>query len=138
MNKNAGEEALLIAPCGMNCEICIGYIRDKNKCVGCNFEAEYKPRYCKTCIIKNCDYIKKSQSGFCYECPKYPCRRLKQLDKRYSMKYHMSMLENLSVIRDSGMDEFLRQQKKKWTCPGCGFVISAHRNNCPNCGLQIF
>jgi hypothetical protein len=22
----------LIAPCGMNCGICLGYLRDKNKC----------------------------------------------------------------------------------------------------------
>lgn len=138
MYDNAFEEALLIAPCGMNCGICIGYLRDKNKCAGCNFEVEYKPGYCKTCIIKNCDYIKQSESGFCYDCPKFPCRRLKQLDKRYRTKYHMSMLENLSVIRDSGMEEFLRQQKAKWTCPDCHATLSAHRKNCPVCGIEIF
>ena len=24
-----------IAPCGMNCSICRGYLRKKNKCLGC-------------------------------------------------------------------------------------------------------
>ena len=25
----------LIAPCGMNCNICMAYLREKNKCPGC-------------------------------------------------------------------------------------------------------
>lgn len=29
-------EETLIAPCGMNCALCIGYQRPKNRCPGCN------------------------------------------------------------------------------------------------------
>ena len=31
----------LIAPCGMNCGICYGYLREKNKCPGCRKRDAY-------------------------------------------------------------------------------------------------
>ena len=77
----------LIAPCGMNCRLCMAFQRKKNKCIGCNSDDCTKPAYCLHCIIKNCVTIQNSSSGLCYECDKFPCRRLKQLDKRYRTKY---------------------------------------------------
>ena len=41
----------LIVPCGMNCGICIGHLRDKNKCDGCRNSYNNKPEACKKCII---------------------------------------------------------------------------------------
>jgi hypothetical protein len=29
------DENALIAPCGMNCGVCMAYLREKNKCPGC-------------------------------------------------------------------------------------------------------
>jgi len=138
LNKTSEISAVLIAPCGMNCGICIGYLRDKKKCPGCNKESDSKPGTCKKCIIKNCEHIKESSSGFCYECPKYPCRRLKQLDKRYRTKYHMSMLENLTLIKEEGIEVFLKKEDAKWACPECHSRLSAHRNDCLVCGAKIF
>ena len=138
MNRIFDIAGSLIAPCGMNCGICIGYLRDKKKCAGCNFESEFKPEYCKKCIIKNCEYIKESLSGFCYECPKFPCRRLKQLDERYRTKYHMSMLENLAMIKEAGLQQFLERENEKWTCPNCHARLSAHRDYCMECDAKIF
>lgn len=136
--RNSSEEAgLLIAPCGMNCGICIGYLRNKSKCDGCYTESDFKPQYCKSCVIKNCEYLSNSISGFCYDCPQYPCKRLKQLDKRYKNKYHMSMIENLAIIQESGLEEFLKREDKKWTCTKCGARLSAHRDTCLECGIEI-
>ncbi len=42
----------LITPCGMNCALCLGYLREKNRCNGCN---NSNIRYCVNCRIKNCD-----------------------------------------------------------------------------------
>ncbi|MBC8006264.1 MAG: DUF3795 domain-containing protein, partial [Verrucomicrobia bacterium] len=81
--KNNSLNSTLIAPCGMNCGICLAYQRDKNTCSGCLGENSYKPPYCLHCIIKNCEILAQTSSGFCYECIKYPCKRLRQLDKRY-------------------------------------------------------
>lgn len=123
----------LIAPCGMNCGICLGYLRDKNKCYGCRNDSLQKPEYCRRCIIINCELLSKTDSKFCYDCNKYPCRRLKQLDKRYRTKYHMSMIENLDFIKITGLDEFIEKEKNRWKCSSCGAVRCVHRDFCLVC-----
>jgi hypothetical protein len=128
--------AELIAPCGMNCRLCMAYQREKKNCTGCNGDSCTKPVYCVRCVIKNCDIIQNSNSGLCYECDKYPCRRLKQLDKRYRTKYHMSMIENLENIKQNGMQAFLQNEETRWTCMECGNIVSVHREACLVCKTQ--
>ena len=96
-------KADLIAPCGMNCRLCYGYIRPKGKCLGCSAPKESKPKSCTNCKIVVCE--KRTQNGWvtCASCDT-PCRRLKELDKRYRTKYHMSMMDNLTFIRKHGME----------------------------------
>ena len=124
----------LIAPCGMNCGICLAFLRDKNKCPGCRNMGKNKPGYCRKCIIKNCELLENTDSNFCYDCEKYPCPRLKQLDERYSTNYNMSMIENLNNIQKLGLNEFLILEQKRWACSICGGTICVHRGYCLNCG----
>jgi hypothetical protein len=126
----------LIAPCGMNCGICMAYLREKNKCPGCAGVDPYLRSYRRECTIRNCETIKNNASGFCYECAKYPCKRLKQMDKRYSTKYSMSMLENLEIIKNEGIEDLLAREEEKWKCPECGGVISCHNGICYSCGIE--
>ena len=133
MKKASTLSSILIAPCGMNCGICLGFLREKNRCEGCTSNSENKPNYCKTCIIKNCVLLKETASGFCYDCSKYPCKRLKQLDKRYRTKYAMSMLENLDFIKTAGLNEFLANESVRWKCNSCGGSICVHRGYCLKC-----
>lgn len=127
----------LIAPCGMNCGICIGYLRDKNKCPGCRNMSENNPEYCKKCIIRNCEILKEHNWKFCSDkCEKYPCKRLKSLDKRYSTKYGMSMIENLKNIQKSGIRKFVKDEKQRWKCKKCGTILCVHRDNCLICGYK--
>jgi hypothetical protein len=127
----------MIAPCGMNCGLCIGHLRKRKPCGGCLGNNDInKPDGCKSCTAITCEHLAKTESGFCYECPKYPCRRLKTLDKRYSTKYGMSMFENLAFIRENGLENFLKSEEKKWTCPNCGSGLSVHRNNCLICAYK--
>ncbi|MGM0620001.1 MAG: DUF3795 domain-containing protein [Bacteroidota bacterium] len=123
----------LIAPCGMNCGVCLACFRDKNRCIGCRPANEEKPKYCRKCIIINCELLSQTDSKFCYDCEKYPCRRLKQLDKRYRTKYRMSMIENLEFIRNAGLNKFVESENKRWICPNCGATICVHRDFCLNC-----
>jgi hypothetical protein len=130
-------EEILIAPCGMNCAVCSAYIvrrLDMNKhgirrkyCVGC------RPRG-QNCIFMSsaCEAIGKGKHQFCYECPDFPCARLKRLDKRYT-KYNISMIENLTMIKERGMDAFLKKEEKKWQCPQCGDVVCCHTGACYAC-----
>jgi hypothetical protein len=126
--------AELIAPCGMNCGVCLAYLRDKRTCPGCRGDDTNKPTSCVRCIIKNCERVKASQSGFCYECQKLPCKRLKDLDKRYRTKYGMSMLENLEYIREHGLSAFVEKENERWRCRKCGGVVCVHRHFCFTCG----
>ena len=126
----------LIAPCGMNCGICLGYLREKNKCSGCRDTDGYKPNYCHSCKIYNCEILKNTKSGFCYECKDMPCQRLKQLDKRYRTKYHMSMLENLEYIKNNGLKEFIQSEAERWKCDNCGGTKCVHRGICLECSKQ--
>lgn len=129
--------ATMIAPCGMNCGLCHGFLREKKSCLGCNGDDVNKPKYCVGCKIKNCDGMDTCDNKFCYECRKFPCARLRQLDKRYRTKYKMSMIANLEHIRDFGLDSLVAGEKKKWKCPGCGGVICVHKNECIYCGHII-
>lgn len=124
----------LIAPCGMNCGICLGYLREKNKCPGCRGIDIDQPGYCLRCRIKNCERLRKTKPGFCFQCEKFPCARLKQLDKRYRTRYGMSMLENLEDIRRLGIRKFLANEKTRWACPECGGTICVHKHRCYSCG----
>jgi hypothetical protein len=127
----------MIAPCGMNCGLCIGYLRLRKPCGGCLGNKDInKPDGCKSCTVVSCEYLANTKSGFCYECPKYPCRRLKALDNRYNTKYGMSMFENLAFIKENGLKSFLKSEKEKWTCPNCGSGLSVHRDNCLICDYK--
>ena len=65
---------------------------------------------------------------------KKPCRRLKDLDKRYRTKYHMSMMENLSHIMKWGLDVFVKSEEERWACSHCGEILSVHKKVCIHCG----
>lgn len=136
MNAKTIIKAGLIAPCGMNCAICMGHLlREKNKCPGCQGDNTNKPINCVKCVILNCDSLKRNKLKYCSEkCEKFPCTRLKNLDKRYQTKYSMSMIENLKDIEQLGIRAFIANEKIRWTCSECGGVICVHRGYCSKCG----
>jgi hypothetical protein len=128
----------LIAPCGMNCAICSGYLAYKNKlsqvrgkCKGC------RPRNKQCAFLKKrcADNLKllKGEIDFCFECHCFPCHWLERLDNSYKQKYGMSMIENLIEIKNKGIQEFIKNQYKKYKCPICGSLISVHNKKCFSC-----
>jgi hypothetical protein len=124
----------LIAPCGMNCRLCLAYQREKNVCPGCRGDDSRKMKSCLACRIKKCERIARNGARYCFGCSTFPCARLKQLDKRYRTKYGMSMIENLQSIEKNGVRGFIRDQKQRWTCPRCGDLLCVHRPECLSCG----
>jgi hypothetical protein len=137
MNKKSKIISKLIAPCGMDCGLCLAYLRDKNKCPGCNAPDNDKRITCVRCKIKNCKFIKGKKAKFCFECECFPCDRLKHLDKRYKTKYHMSMIENLENIKSLGINKFVKNEDIKWTCSKCGNIICVHKGCCISSGKKI-
>jgi hypothetical protein len=131
----------LVSPCGMNCGICRAYLARKYEisrqrgrvswCEGC------LPRG-KNCYIKRgCKRLSKHEVQSCSECKTMPCDKLAHLDKRYRERYGMSMIENLKIIKEKGVDEFLSDQAEKYFCPNCSTgVLCVHDNKCFNCGYK--
>lgn len=132
MKTEVSIKSNMIAPCGMNCALCMGYQRKKNHCEGCNSLTHTRVK----CVIKYCEHLKESEKKFCSGCGKYPCRRLKDLDKRYRTKYGMSMIENLNMIKEKGIRYFVNNEKSRWKCPSCGNIICVHRPACTICGAE--
>ncbi len=126
----------LVAPCGIHCGTCYAYIREKRKCPGCRLLTDNVPQFRHRCKIANCQILAETGSGFCYDCKKIPCQRLKQLDKRYRIRYNTSLIQNLELIKDNGMDIFLEMEEMKRTCPTCGAIISVHHDGCATCKKQ--
>lgn len=131
----------LIAPCGMNCALCSGYLAFnhdiKKKGIRMPYCAGCRPRD-KQCAFlkKKCERLLDGQVRYCYECPEYPCRRLKHIDERYRKYYRMSMIENLGYIKENGIRKFLSREEAKWECPDCGDTVCCHNGICFNCGTD--
>jgi hypothetical protein len=100
-------------------------------CTGC------RPRN-KNCAFlkKRCQKLSNGEVKYCFECPSFPCDRLRKLDERYKTRYRMSMIENLTFIKENGITRFLEEQEKTWKCPKCGEMISCHNGICFNCSLE--
>jgi hypothetical protein len=126
-----------IAPCGMNCGTCIAYLREKNKCPGCRVISEDKAVSVKKCIITTCTHLEQTKSKFCFECEKFPCKRVTQLDKRYRTKYRTSFIDNLQMIKEKGIKDFLDFEIQRRTCSNCGSVLCVHRTHCLYCKNDV-
>jgi hypothetical protein len=124
----------LIAPCGMNCRLCRAYGRERNPCPGCRSDDYPEFKTAVICKIKNCKLIVSGQVQYCFECESYPCKVLDHLDKRYRTNYGMSMIDNLEIIRNAGVEKFIDQEKERWACPKCGEMICVHKEKCVICG----
>ena len=131
----------LIAPCGMNCGICSGYLAlkydVKSKGIGMPYCAGCRPRDKKCAFLKKrCELLLENKVYYCYECNDFPCHLLIHLDNRYKANYRMSMVENLDYIKQHGIQQFLDKEDEKWKCIECGKVICCHNGICFNCGID--
>ncbi len=122
-----------LAPCGVNCLTCLAHLREKKSCAGCLFDNAQKPKHCLSCARKECAF----QRGFqhCFECEKFPCQRIKSLNKTYTQKYQVDLFENSQTAKEIGVEAFLLTEQERWRCPRCGGVICQHTQSCSECGV---
>jgi hypothetical protein len=144
LEDEAGERFFrerLIAPCGMDCGLCARYLAGRHAvreqgikalvCGGC------RPDHRKCAmIIQRCPPLLHGWYRYCHECRMFPCVHLHTLDERYRRRYRMSMVENLTIIRDQGIAAFLVEEQRRWACPQCGGAICCHNGLCFRCDLE--
>lgn len=138
------------APCGIYCGACetLHAFRedrveehaklaqmepDDVKCAGC--KTEQIADYCIGCHFRDCTRDKGIE--FCFECEDFPCERLAAF-RNDKWPHHSSVLKNLEAIRERGLDAWLEEQAKRWSCPECGEAFSWYRRNCRNCGAALY
>jgi len=114
----------LIAPCGMDCALCMAHLREKNPCHGCHDAKQNKAKTRVHCKIRLCN---KRRGVFCFQCADFPCDRLLHLDERYRTKYEMSMVENLEYIREHGIKKFLQHEQKRWVKSDKIYCVHHHK-----------
>jgi hypothetical protein len=129
MNKDT------IAPCGIICDLCYGFQRTKDRCKGCNAEG-WHTSHCENCRIKNCPEKQGDTHLLCIDCPKFPCRRIRDLEKRYTMHYGESPIQNMREIKEVGLEAFITRQEELWRCDVCGALLCVHRDRCLSCSAE--
>ena len=60
-------------------------------------------------------------------------------ETRYGSQYPVkeSPMENLKMIREKGMEDFLVSERARWTCKKCGGIICVHTGKCNGCGVPV-
>lgn len=131
----------LAAPCGIYCGFCRQYLLLKKDLLE---ERGYKIG-CKGCRIRNkncafirrdCSALRKKELDYCYECEQFPCQHLQKIDSMYQERYSVNMVENLRRIKKIGVEKWLQEQKKLYSCRECGGEICIHDSECYDCGLK--
>lgn len=49
------------------------------------------------------------------------------------LRYQESFMENAGLVKECGIERFMRHQKNKYICAKCGGIISIHDNECSEC-----
>lgn len=125
----------MFAPCGMNCVVCYKHCYHKKPCAGCLNSDLGKPEHCRKCTIKDC--VRARGLDYCFQCPEYPCKRLKYMEKSYQTRYQASLMDNSAAVKARGLEAFMAEQREKYTCPACGGVISLHDRACSQCQRRM-
>lgn len=131
----------LAAPCGFYCGTCRHYLarekglleekKLKHGCKGCRSQN-------KNCawVKRDCEQLRKGRINFCYECREFPCANLGKLDQRHIRDDGLSLIDNLLLIQEIGVENWLREQEEEWKCPQCGSAVCVMDSECYDCGIR--
>ena len=101
-------------------------------CTGCGELDEHSWGIgCKTAIC--CDNHKVE---FCFECKEFPCEELHKMVKD-PYPHHHSAIKELLRMKEVGVDKWLEEQEKRWSCEECGEPFSWYWKNCLKCGNGV-
>ncbi len=129
----------LVAPCGMNCNLCAGYLAYTHGVP----KARGRISHCRGCgpqgkmcayLRKWCKPLRSNEVRFCFECSDFPCHKLQHLDLRYRTNYGVSFVDNLRFIQSKGLNRFLAEQSRTFRCDRCTTdFLCIHNGKCFRC-----
>ena len=138
------------APCGIYCGACAALNATREgsleklakqvnedpaqlKCAGC--KTDVNASYCDGCFFRDCAAGQGFE--FCFECEDYPCEPLAAF-RRDKWPHHSRVLKNLAEIQELGLDVWLEQRAKRWSCPECGKGFTWYDAKCEKCGAELY
>lgn len=105
---------------------------DDLHCNGC--KTDITSTFCRNCKIKSCAESKRVE--FCYQCNNFPCEIITEF-KDDEHPHHSIVLHNLSQIKEKGINNWIKEQETRWSCPECKEKYSWYEDKCSNCGSSI-
>lgn len=93
-------------------------------CPGCKLDNE-----CGNCNIRNC--AKSKELEHCGLCKEFPCNKIIDFNND-GIPHHGETLVNLNQLKSIGIEQWLNEQNKKWTCK-CGGKFSWYYKECQHC-----
>jgi len=135
----------LVAPCGLYCGACSGYLSTHGRggaskakqsgtgtmqCDGCLGGGRLLAHASK-CAIRECAE-KKTKTRRCSECEEFPCSRITDFNND-GVQHHSEVLENLRQLREKGIKEWTKYEEERWTCPKCKTKLSWYDAECLEC-----
>lgn len=139
-NKEAkNSDEWLISICGLNCAQCDIYTagrgnekvrqeivewfkKERNetidpeqvRCSGCTGQLEV--HWSPDCKILLC--AKERRIPYCFECENFPCKILEKFSSD-GIPHHERTVENLKSMKDTGLENWIAEQKRKGQCEFC-------------------
>lgn len=114
-------EVWMLGCCGVLCLTCTAFL--SKKCSGCqNMKEVSKRKSCQNCRKKACAYDQGLHC--CYECAKFPCRLLQDLDHRYRDRYGLSPIADGKQAQID-LRKMLEDKRMKYRC-GCQGIIDKY------------
>ena len=147
-----------LAPCGLYCGVCGVYYatRDENEkflkkllemyqrgvsgldevttadlaCEGCM--SDRVSIFCRTCAIKSC-VQEKGYTG-CHECDDFPCSHVESFPMPVGKKV---ILRAIPYWREHGTEKWVRDEERRYLCPGCGHTLFRGAKRCNECKIPV-
>jgi hypothetical protein len=74
---------------------------------------------------------------YCFECGDYSCERMIDFLEKQAA-HHKIHLNNLARIAEAGLDVWLSEQNKRWSCENCGTKFHFDQKTCLKCGKEVY
>ncbi len=130
----------VLAPCGVFCGACPSF--NRGTCLGCASENCEQKRTSKWgCRIRKCCYEEK-RLDFCGYCAQFPCDQLKKKlinphPGETKFNYRHEVPENMTKLKELGVEDYLAYQEQRWSCPSCGGRVLFYEYACGECGQEV-
>ena len=132
------------AYCGLYCGACMGMIlteRAEGDQTTGHLEDVDNDSSCPGCDspgMAECEFIqcnKEHGTESCAFCPELPCSKLILFMDEY--EHHKGVLDNLKRIKEIGMENWVTEQKKYWSCHTCGSRTQWYQKVCTSCNTPL-